>query len=402
MKPISAEMKKLAHEIMPALRMMVRFPNKPVKVVSFETSIDLDKIERYIAHQGRPQRGFEEWLEKHGRVPEKEKAEVTRRNEQPPPAPRRAALLPAPATAQKLNAPAGGLRTWLQQQLAPPEVLSIISSYRLPVTPDMATAWLAFNDQNRRPSKAKIKRFAAAMAAGKWVENGETIKFSKDGRMLDGQSRLQAIILAKTAVVLEIRGDLPERAQQSMDTGEPRKGVHTLEMMGERMPGVLAPALKLLWLWERGWFAKIPFGVSAVMENGEIGVLLERHNGLKASVGWTAGPGINIRRLMPLSTAAFWHYIFGKIDADTRDAFFDGIAEGLSLTKASPVYHLREQLLDERRTKGRKTRASVIACGALMIKAWHLVVAGKSCAPGQLRWGKDDAFPALAPQGGKS
>src|SRR6185369_5866959 len=116
--------------------------------------------------------------------------------------------------------------------------------------------------------------------------NGETIKFSISGRLIDGQSRLMACIEAGATVPMEVRGGLPDVAQESMDCGELRKNNHTLEMMGERNAGILAPALKLVWLWETDRLSGNKFGVSNVLENSAVKPLLQKHTGLKSSVGW--------------------------------------------------------------------------------------------------------------------
>lgn len=45
---------ELTRELLPALRMMVRFPTRSEKVVSFNTGLDLDKLEAWTHAHGRP------------------------------------------------------------------------------------------------------------------------------------------------------------------------------------------------------------------------------------------------------------------------------------------------------------------------------------------------------------
>lgn len=282
------------------------------------------------------------------------------------------------------------LGKWLDAQKA--EIIGRATCFQVRVTPALAKSWLQLNQGNRRASQAKIRRFAAAMGAGKWTLNGETIKFSASGRLLDGQSRLQAVTLAGKPVVLEVRAGLPDLAQQSMDSGETRRGTHTLEMLGEANPGILAPALKLLWLWSKGWLDKIPFGGVRVLENSEIAPLLAQHPALRASAGWTVSSGAKIDRYLLRSEAAFFHYLFGTINAEVRDAFFDAVIDGLGLTKLSPAYHLRERLALERQGEDSGDRRRLRR--ALVIKAWNHALAGQPCT--RLVFGDDDAFPDIA------
>ena len=266
-----------------------------------------------------------------------------------------------------------------------------VNAFQVEVTPAIAERWLTFNQANRSPSKAKIKRFAASMKSGRWVLNGETVKFSVSGRLLDGQSRLMAVILAGVTVLLEVRAGLPDAVQKSMDIGELRKGTHTLEMMGEKYPAVLAPALKLYWLWERDILGGNKFKQTTVMENYDLPPMLEKHVAMKASVGWVMGPGAAIAKLLAPSTAAFFHYSFGVIDEQLRDHFFNALAEGEALTKISPIYHLRERLLDDRLKKVASSQKFVHR--ALIIKAWNMARRGEKATG--LRWASGEEFPAI-------
>lgn len=216
------------------------------------------------------------------------------------------------------------------------------------------------------------------MKTHKWCLNGETVKFSVSGRLIDGQSRLMAIVEAGVAITLEVRAGLPDVAQESMDCGELRKGSHTLEMMGENNPGILAPALRIIWMFEKGLIPHAPRDVGRVMENSEIKPALERHAGLKESVGWVVGPGHKIKNFMAYSTAAAFHYLCGREGRDIRDHFFEALSDGIGLTKTAPVYHLREKLLARRQQSAGAGRN--IEIYALIIKAWNATVAGEKAS----------------------
>lgn len=298
-------------------------------------------------------------------------------------------LVIEPVTAQVIG-PRGELGPWIKAQgLA---ILAEPGSIVVEVSPALATAWLTLNQGNRTPSRAKIRRFAAAMKAGKWSINGETIKFSVTGRLLDGQSRLRAIVEAGIGVPLELRGGLPDLAQQSMDVGETRKGAHTLEMLGEKYPAVLSPALKMLWRHERGSLGWSRFGGNQVLENMVIAPLLARHPEIKASVGWVMTTGLKLERLMASSSAAFFHYVFGLANRTARDAFFAGLSTGLGLKVSSPVYHLRERLLALRAEGSHRTQPIILR--GLVIKAWNSFRAGEKVAGVDFVRGEE--FPVIA------
>ena len=66
------------------------------------------------------------------------------------------------------------------------------------VTPAMAAEWLKKNtDENRAVRPRVQEKYTAAMRRHQWQEcNGETIKFDRDGTMIDGQHRLRALMEA--------------------------------------------------------------------------------------------------------------------------------------------------------------------------------------------------------------
>jgi hypothetical protein len=297
---------------------------------------------------------------------------------------------PAPAA---VKGPGANLGKWIEDQKI--SLQGIAQTYIIRVAPPLAAAWLSLNKGNRNPSKAKIRRFARSIAAGKWVLNGETIKFSATGRLLDGQSRLLAIIQANTPAVLEIRGGLADLSQQAMDIGEARKGTHTLEMLGEKYPSLVSSGLRMISRWETDTLSGNKFGVSSVLENQDIPALLAKHSGLRSSVGWVVSSGHKIKHLLSQSEAAFFHYLFGLAHAKKRDVFFTALADGIGLTPTSPAYHLRERLIAERSQAAKVSPRDRLA---LVIKAWNAHQAGEQMS--LLRFistgESKEKFPAVA------
>lgn len=404
---------KLIRRLLPALRRMVLMPGRPVSTISTELSVELSDLHAWLKVHGKPTAAQVEKLEDslNGDTPAPVSETIGRVESRSMFAPRTApATLPAkshsapnngasrpalvkpaaPPISGKLEAPTADIGRWLEQQRA--EITGRVNCFQVRVTPAMADLWMAFNHGNRKPSKAKVRRFAAAMEAGRWTLNGETVKFSASGRLIDGQSRLMAIGLAKVSVVLEVRAGLPDVAQQSMDSGEMRKGAHMLEMLGEANPTTLAAARKIVWVWRKGWLGGYAFGVSRVMENGEVGELLAECPALKASAGWVISDGHKINRLMPRSDGAFFHWLFGLVDGEVRDQFFEALCEGVGLTKLSPIYHLREQLLADR--GGTDTEPRKVLRRAIVIKAWNAAHAGEKVS--KLAWREGEHFPDVA------
>lgn len=65
------------------------------------------------------------------------------------------------------------------------------------ITPETAKSWLLKNVHNRPLRDGLVTTYATDMANEQWQSNGESIKFSSEGELLDGQHRLAAVIFGK-------------------------------------------------------------------------------------------------------------------------------------------------------------------------------------------------------------
>ena len=76
------------------------------------------------------------------------------------------------------------------------------------ITPQKAKEYLQTNTSNNRPAKEKhIRHLASSMIQGKWKSNGDTIRFSVGGKLLDGQHRLNAVVRSGCTIeMLVVRG----------------------------------------------------------------------------------------------------------------------------------------------------------------------------------------------------
>lgn len=79
------------------------------------------------------------------------------------------------------------------------------------ITPRIAKTMLSHNTGNRPLRKAVVQRYATDMENGDWQDNGDPIRFDTNGRLIDGQHRLEAVILSDTPIdAWVLRGLKPE------------------------------------------------------------------------------------------------------------------------------------------------------------------------------------------------
>jgi len=226
--------------------------------------------------------------------------------------------------------------------------------------PDSAALLLQGNENNRHLSQHLINKYVHQMDAGKWVLNGETIKIAKDGRCLDGQHRLNAIMLAKEPAPVTLALNLVDNHFRTIDTGRSRSVGDILKIAGYKNVHCLGAASRMMLTYQDG---------NAFMYMSEI----SSEEILDAVVRWpklTYFPAIaeRLRFVLAPSIGAFFMYVTQHIDADMSYDFFNKLETGEKLAKTHPILMLRELLL---KYKAQQVQLDKRYCLAYLINTWN-------------------------------
>jgi hypothetical protein len=91
------------------------------------------------------------------------------------------------------------------------------------VSPNLAKYFLSKNVKNRTIRSSSVFKYAKQMQLGGWREDtGELIKFSENGNLIDGQHRLEAVVLSGVSIYFHIATNLKENITDVLDTGSNR------------------------------------------------------------------------------------------------------------------------------------------------------------------------------------
>jgi hypothetical protein len=251
------------------------------------------------------------------------------------------------------------------------------------ITPALAQKWLIEN-RNNRPLRASIVTlYAEDILHDRWQNNGETIKFSKTGELLDGQHRLAAIIKAqKPIVALVVRG-LEPVSFHSIDTGMRRTAAQIVSLSGYSNSSALASAARWICKLEEGtsinrWAVTSQVILAAIQKHPLLHHFASRHSE-KA-----------IRSLMPSACHAVMTLAAEKYGQEMVDAFLDSFSSGENLKRTDPVYELRERLIAN---TSRVAKLGVETLVAISIKAVRAFATSKTV--GVLRWSSNEEWPQL-------
>lgn len=258
------------------------------------------------------------------------------------------------------------------------------------ITPTMAKTMLGSNTNNRHISTRNVDLFAREILNGEWCINGEAIKFGKDGRLLDGQHRLLAIVKAGKPVTTLVIHGLEDETQQTMDSGKSRTLGDVLALRGEGANAQLASVARAVYLADN-------LGLEAAMQNniaptrGEIIQFIDRTPQLRDIMSASHRFRTQSNNMLTVSVFAALWWTLAHVDTDDANRFFDKLASGANLNPGDPILTLRTTLLSTSHRQGRSTRAERVRQSALTVKAWNKWRTGATAK--QLKFSTDETFP---------
>lgn len=237
------------------------------------------------------------------------------------------------------------------------------------VSPATAEDWLSRNSRNRNLRKSVIDSYARDMSAGHWHLNGETIKIDTRGHLLDGQHRLNAVIVADVTVPMIVVRNVPESVMPTVDAGAKRTYADALRLQGEENTSVLAAVTRRALLWERGYRTKVGSLSPTPLEMNEF---LTDNQRIRTSAD--VATKLASKAMLPASIFGLCHWLFSDIDTDDAAWFLARLADGDGLAADDPIATLRARIVKMRVGGGRVSETEALA---LCILAWNAHRAGE-------------------------
>lgn len=114
-------------------------------------------------------------------------------------------------------------------------------SVEMIITPEQAKHLLQGNTDNRPRRRGWVDYLAGCIERGEWMLTHQGIALAPNGRLLDGQHRLAAIVKANRPVSMLVTFDAPEATFAALDQLKPRSNADALGMTRAE-----AAALKLI------------------------------------------------------------------------------------------------------------------------------------------------------------
>lgn len=258
----------------------------------------------------------------------------------------------------------------------------------LTITPDAAGQMLALSSENRRVNERRATTMARAILNGEWRLNGDTIKFDKNGRLIDGQVRLRACALANMPIQTIIVRGIDADDQWTIDDNHRRNLGDVLDGLGYEHARMLATATRGACICERQGLDKA-IALSFTPTRGEL------INFAKANVEKLVGIMFGARDfntrsnglMTPAIASTIW-WSLAKLNNEDAQRFFDLLAvESTDQT----LQTLRTRLTHIRDNGPRATRETRLKIAALTVLAWNKWRDGSPAR--RLDWQSGERFP---------
>lgn len=253
------------------------------------------------------------------------------------------------------------------------------------LTPELAEKWLGHNVGNRNLRRQKVQQYARDMREGNWHTSGQAVQFDWNGRLVDGQHRLEAVIESGITIeVLVVKG-LDPRAREVIDTGAKRTASDALKFAGHTQDATLLAAVaRIADARENGYLRTAMATSVPQLSNSDVIAWVELNPEVSSAVllSRRTGKAINIQP----SVWAYCLHELQKVDVGKANEFAESIADMRLEGKGDP----RKTLLDifHRAATGQRRKPGVAEAIYIVFRAWNAWGTGQQLT--QIIPGKSD------------
>ena len=230
------------------------------------------------------------------------------------------------------------------------------------ISPKEAALWLDTKNAHNRPiSQSTVDRYVQEIKAGRWKLNGQSICFSKNGNLMNGQHRLKAIVAANKSIESLVVWGVEDDVFDTIDDGNKRSLADVFSVSGEQNPALLSSGVRFLWVYATGQIETRDLRKGTIATKPILEATLKKHPMLRHSTKYysllKSRPG---GLLVSAGLAIGLHYLFALVDEKKADEFFNVLQSGIGLTEGHPILILRARLIQGQKEASTKLTNSAI------------------------------------------
>lgn len=252
---------------------------------------------------------------------------------------------------------------------------------KVTVTPAMAREWLGSQMRNRRIKAGNVKRWAQDMREGRFNATVQPLIFDVNGRLIDGQNRLTALIEADVSLPLWVAVGVPSDDRARVDLGTPRSAADVLSIEGieithrnhvvamARMAMGYETVPHLVW-GATSVTASVPELVAEVTKHLPLYQGAVTYSTAVQALSLGGGAWLTPTAHGTLSVLVAWH----SASAELWEEYHAGIATGAGMSIGDPRLTLRNSRVPGALAAGTWRRQAQLMAS---IKVWNAWVRGE-------------------------
>jgi len=231
------------------------------------------------------------------------------------------------------------------------------------ITPDLAAQYLETNTGNRKIKRSAVASYARAMKRGLWELNGEAIVFDADGKLMNGQNRLNACIQAQVPFDTWVTRGVRRTAMPTLDSGVNRSVADFLSIQGQKMATRMAAGARLLMQ-----MSAQTNKMNSKLSNAEVVEFISRHPKLEAAALRTE---LMTKMGVTPSIAVAWFYLAAYVakQPELAEAAARVLETGIPSYEKDAIHAYRERVI-QMRARGLLHAGG---SGSRMVMMWTLM-----------------------------
>lgn len=275
-----------------------------------------------------------------------------------------------------------------------PEQKNIVVTKEITITPEIAKAIVESSDLSiqRRPTQPHISFLASQMQNGKWVLNGDSIRFDTNGNLQDGLHRLMACIKANTPFTTIVVFNLSPRAILTIDNQKrARRFSDVLDVTFGRIKYSTATAsfINFVTEFKNGRYnMAIRGGMGIHGENAynatdiftKVDYFSDNYEQISLFVEENAKLyGVGMCSLKEKEFIGL-KWVCSKKDSKMADDFFSKLSRGVGLEENTPIFYVFQKLTEARKKNvEKKDKLTDVEVINLVLKGFVLHCEGAKC-----------------------
>lgn len=241
------------------------------------------------------------------------------------------------------------------------------------INPEQAAEWLNTRfEYERSLRKSYVETLVRDMRTGNWIFNADPIRFNQNGKLMDGQHRLSAIVKSGTTQWFAVV-NLPDEARATIDVGNARTLGDLLQIGGHVQGRIMAAIVRRLLVFYSGKSAESGKYTPSMGEG--VDFVSKNVHGLREAIH-VANLVLTHRFPVSPSNIGAAYFLCAEVDREWAEDFFARLTTGYNLRPGDPAAAFRDKAM---RVKS-ETRRNMMPDDVFrfVILAWNLDRAGES------------------------